>query len=69
MQLKGQAGAVLLVAALALLLVMVAPAAGHGMMIQPRSRNWVAYLEQNYPWAHGLNMGGEASIPHSVVFL
>jgi hypothetical protein len=46
----------LLTAALALQLL--APAAGHGMMINPRSRNWAGYLQDNFAWAHGLNMGG-----------
>ncbi|KAI8462449.1 MAG: hypothetical protein J3K34DRAFT_527745 [Monoraphidium minutum] len=27
-------------------------------MIQPKSRNWAAYLEENFSWAHGLSSGG-----------
>lgn len=46
-------------AAALLLLQLLAPATGHGMMINPRSRNWAAYLQNNYYYAHGLNMGGE----------
>lgn len=30
----------------------------HGTLLSPRSRNFIAYLEQNYYWSHGLNAGG-----------
>jgi len=49
------AGAVMAV----LLLAALAPTAeAHGIMIQPRSRNWKAYLDWNFNYAHGLSMGG-----------
>ena len=57
---RAVAGAPALAAAALLLLQLLAPAAGHGMMINPRSRNWAGYLDQNFAWAHGLSMGGEA---------
>jgi hypothetical protein len=42
------------------LLQLAAQVAGHGLMLQPRSRNWLAYLGSNNYWAHGLNAGGES---------
>lgn len=30
----------------------------HALMVYPASRNWLAYLEQNYYWSHGLSAGG-----------
>lgn len=42
-----------------LLLQLTAEVAGHGLMLQPRSRNWIGYVEQNFYWAHGLNAGGK----------
>jgi len=33
-------------------------AAGHGVLLQPRSRNWLAYLNERYDWADALNSGG-----------
>jgi len=33
--------------------------APHALMVYPPSRNWLAYLEQNYYWSHGLSAGGE----------
>jgi hypothetical protein len=48
--------------ALLLLLALAAlaarPAAAHGVMLQPPSRNWLAYLEHGFNWAHGLSAGG-----------
>lgn len=29
-----------------------------GLLLWPRSRNWIAYLDQNFYWSHGLNAGG-----------
>jgi hypothetical protein len=51
------AAAGLLLAAAALL-QLAAPAAAHGVLIQPRSRNWNAYLDWGFNYAHGLSMGG-----------
>jgi hypothetical protein len=42
------------------LLQLAVQVAGHGLMLQPRSRNWLAYLGSNNYWSHGLNAGGEA---------
>lgn len=53
------AAAAAALAALQLLLLLPPPAFGHGVLVMPPSRNWKAYLEQNFEWAHGLNMGGE----------
>jgi hypothetical protein len=54
----GQAAALLAVLGLALLLEQ---AWGHGMMVRPPSRNWQAYLEKNFDYAHGLASGGAAA--------
>jgi len=54
---KAAAAAAIFAAAL-LTVNLLTPADGHGVMIQPRSHNWVAYLEQNFGYAHGLSMGG-----------
>ncbi|WIA21942.1 hypothetical protein OEZ85_004308 [Tetradesmus obliquus] len=40
------------------LLQLAAHVAGHGLLLQPRSRNWLAYLSSNNYWSHGLNAGG-----------
>ncbi|GBF94921.1 hypothetical protein Rsub_08164 [Raphidocelis subcapitata] len=45
-------------AALAALLAFVPAALGHGLMIHPKSRNFVAYLNNQEYNAHSLNMGG-----------
>jgi hypothetical protein len=45
-------------ALLVMLTLLVALSEGHGIMVHPRSRNWMAYLDWNFPWAHGLSMGG-----------
>lgn len=37
---------------------LVAPAAGHGVLIFPKSRNFLSYLQNNFNYAHGLSMGG-----------
>eukprot|EP00879_Flechtneria_rotunda_P031604 GHRR01034541.1.p1 GENE.GHRR01034541.1~~GHRR01034541.1.p1 ORF type:complete len:282 (+),score=46.23 GHRR01034541.1:733-1578(+) len=34
-------------------------------MLQPRSRNWLAYLQQSYNDPHGLNAGGTATMSHN----
>lgn len=47
-----------LLLALALLLLRLTPAGAHGVMINPKSRNWKAYMENKFWYAHGLNMGG-----------
>jgi hypothetical protein len=56
---RGARGAAALALLLAVLQCALLPrCAGHGMMVHPRSRNWIAYLDYNYPWAHGQSMGG-----------
>jgi hypothetical protein len=45
------------------LLQLAAHVAGHGLLLQPRSRNWLAYLNSNNYWSHGLNAGGESCHP------
>ena len=45
--------------AVLLLWLCAASVSAHGLMVNPRSRNWKAYLEENFSWAHGLSMGGE----------
>lgn len=47
--------AVLLLAAGAL----APPAAGHGVMVQPPSRNWLAYMSSKEYNPHSLSVGGE----------
>lgn len=39
-------------------LILSSVVAGHGVLLQPRSRNMIAYLEQHYDWADELNSGG-----------
>ena len=55
------AAAALLLLPLALLLQLflaATPAAAHGMLVRPESRNWRAYLHEHENYAHGLNLGG-----------
>eukprot|EP00878_Enallax_costatus_P029665 GHUV01032205.1.p1 GENE.GHUV01032205.1~~GHUV01032205.1.p1 ORF type:complete len:275 (+),score=48.24 GHUV01032205.1:164-988(+) len=47
------------VSTVALLLVsLAAEVASHGVLLQPRSRNWLAYVKESYYNSHGLNAGG-----------
>jgi hypothetical protein len=48
----------LVLAALALLVCGPQPARGHGTLLSPRSRSFVAYLTDNFYESHGLNAGG-----------
>jgi hypothetical protein len=41
-----------------LLQLLAQEAVSHGIMIQPRSRNWMAYLQTGFNYAHGLSAGG-----------
>lgn len=52
----GRLVSVLLVSAL--LACYCPPAAGHAALVFPASRNWVAYLQKNFYWSHGLSAGG-----------
>jgi hypothetical protein len=54
----GRPAVVLAVLGLALLLQQ---ALGHGVMVRPASRNWEAYLRENFNYAHGLAAGGAGS--------
>lgn len=45
-------------AAALLLAALPPPADAHAVMVQPRARNWLAYLQDSYYWPHGLSMGG-----------
>lgn len=49
-------------AALLLAAELLAAVYAHGIMIQPKSRNWKAYLENGFDYAHGLSLGGAAKV-------
>lgn len=47
---------------------LVGSALGHGLLLDPPSRNWQAYLKDHYDWAHELNAGGKWVVSKNCAF-